>query len=389
MHTDNDWQFITKFCYGTEGPGSISVEATANNNNTLIVLYDDQSNSFPEVYKNKDLTCEQKITSTADLKVYIVDNLSFANNVTLPVNNPNQPHFWYIVAAACGQSVDVDYNIEMLNAGGLWKAQFSWDEQGLEALYLFYFFVFLFLTVYTIYSSWVLIQSRSFHPVAKLLSLAIYLEFFSVFILLIHYGVYSHNGVGGNGVQGFGELLDLSAQLAFILLLILISKGWAISRVNLEDKKIIMGVMGGLSALYLIMFIWYKAGQDPASSVYMYDTVPGILLLIARSLAMIWFMWCAYNTYMEEHHPSKRQFYLYFGIAFVAWFISLPFICIIAAAVDPWVRLKTVIAFYVTFNALAFTAVAFLLAPSRANEYFSISSGSSSSSSNTASYETF
>eukprot|EP01133_Synstelium_polycarpum_P016644 gene16644-19775_t len=364
------WAFFEKFCFGTHGNGTLELSVTSDNPNVRFYFYDDAVDSWNKVYKSKN-DCEWK--SAMAFNNTSQPNLDGSSHTYL-FSDPKRPHFWYIAAADCtGGSLEFSYKATFLNSGGLWSAQFSQDEHGLEALYLVYFFAFLALAAFSCYTGWALLRTQSYHPIVKLLTLSILLEFLSVFIILIHWGAYSHNGVGAKGLLGFGEILDLAAQITLIFVLILIAKGWAISRVTIDEKRIILGVMGGLSILYLIMFIWYKAGQDPASTVYMYDTVPGILLLIARSLSMVWFMWCGYNTYMEENHPAKRQFYLYFGIAFVVWFISLPFICIIASAVDAWVRAKTVTAFYVTFNAIGLTALSVLLSPSRASDYFTIS----------------
>ncbi|EFA78419.1 hypothetical protein PPL_09070 [Heterostelium album PN500] len=371
LKTSSSWAYLDKFCFGNHGQGHFTFSGKSSSPNIGLYIYDDVQGSWNSVYKSSK-TCDEK----TNISLPINPQPTFdGEKYTYPVNDFMRPHYWYLVAANCqdDDGINLEYTISWINAGGLWKAEFSYDDQGLEAMYLVYFWFFLLLGAYSCYSAWVLMSTKSFHPIVKLLTISIILEFLSVFILLIHYGAYSHDGVGAKGLQGFGELLDLGAQLTFILLLILIAKGWAISRVTIDEKKIILGVMGILSALYLIMFIWYKAGQDKASTVYMYDTVPGIILLVVRSLAMVWFMWCGYNTYMEENHPAKRKFYTYFGIAFVIWFLALPFICIVASAVDSWIRQKVVLAFYVTFNFLALAGLSILLSPSRASDYFTIS----------------
>ncbi|GAM23190.1 hypothetical protein SAMD00019534_063650 [Acytostelium subglobosum LB1] len=371
LSTSSNWHYVDKFCFSANriANGTLTIKATSNNPNISLIAYDDVQGSWFAVYKSH-LSCQERVNLGNKL-----GSVNFNGTaVTIQVLDAMRPHYWYVVAVDCsGNSLNMDYEFTWLNAGNIWKRQFSNDDQGLEQMYLTYFWFFLLLAVYSCYSGWVLTTTKSYHPIVKLLTISVVLEFLSVFILLIHYGAYSHDGVGAKGLLGFGELLDLASQLTFIMLLILIAKGWAISRITIEEKPIILGVMGVLSALYLIMFIWYKAGQDPASTVYMYDTVPGILLLVARSLAMVWFMWCGYNTYMEENHPAKRKFYVYFGVCFSLWFLALPFICIIASAVDPWVRQKAVLAMYVTFNFLALVGMSVLLSPQRASDYFTIS----------------
>lgn len=67
---------------------------------------------------------------------------------------------------------------------------------------------------------------------------------------------------------------------------------------------------------------------------------------------------------------------MYFGIIYLLWFISLPFIVCIAAGLNnnsPWVCEKTVMIIYVTFNFVFLVVLGTLLWPSRAAEYFQIS----------------
>jgi hypothetical protein len=89
----------------------------------------------------------------------------------------------------------------------------------------------------------------------------------------------------------YTTVLDIVAQVAFILLVVLIAKGWCISKTVIDDRFIILiglgtlavsvvilfaySILGVLSVLYLAMFIWMKAGLDPASTLYVYETAPG------------------------------------------------------------------------------------------------------------------
>jgi len=136
---------------------------------------------------------------------------------------------------------------------------------------------------------------------------------------------------------------------------------------------VLIGV-GVLALAYLTLFIWENVGVDPGSTLYIYQSPPGIIILVFRALTMLWFIWTLRATYTEENHPAKRTFYLWFGIACVGWFLALPLITIIAAGTpNAWNELKTVTILYVTSNAVALGGLQYLLWPSRASEYFQIS----------------
>ncbi|KAK5583419.1 hypothetical protein RB653_005012 [Dictyostelium firmibasis] len=357
IDSSSNFVFLAKFCFSTVDGAQMAYSGSASNASTSIFIYNDWESEWG-IGGNSKYSCLER--TAASSPVTNSSQLSANSTKILFPEDHQRAHFWYVVAANCqGEVGEVDFTLTLLNGGGLWTRQFSYDEQGLEALYLVYFFVFLLLVAYTAFTAFKLFKTNSFHPMIKILSGVVLLEFLSVFVLLCNYGSYSHNGTGGKGAQGFGER-------------------WAISRVTIDEKRVVLGAMGVLTVLYFIMFVWIKAGENPAATTYMYDTVPGIILLVARSLAMLWFMWCGYNTYLEETHPAKRNFYTVFGVAFVAWFLVLPIICIIAAAVEPWVREKTVLAFYVTTNALALIGVSFLLSPSRSGEYLATATKTSS-----------
>jgi len=77
-----------------------------------------------------------------------------------------------------------------------------------------------------------------------------------------------------------------------------------------------------------------EVGFDPASSVYAYDTAPGAILVVLRSLVMIWFIYELYRTFHEEANEVKRTWYVYFGLFYTLWFVILPFIVVVAAVVS-------------------------------------------------------
>jgi hypothetical protein len=280
-----------------------------------------------------------------------------------------------MVIANCNntKSMKLKYHFEFLNGGGAWTRQFSFDEQGLPAMYLVFWLFFLILTAVHMWGVAILVRNGSYHPLVRILTSCIVLELFSLFFMFIHYAVYANNGHGAPGLKGFGEFIDLIAQLLFIFLLILIAKGWAITKNEITDKPIIIGTMAILAIVYLAMFIWDQVGRSPASSVYIYDAGAGISMLVFRTLAMIWFIFCVFQTTREETNPNKRLFYFVFGGAYPVWFIMLPFIAIVASAIAAWDRFKIVQALYLVMNLIGFSAIAFLLWPSRVAEYFEIS----------------
>jgi hypothetical protein len=143
---------------------------------------------------------------------------------------------------------------------------------------------------------------------------------------------------------GVSQVVDMGAQLLFMLLLILIAKGWTISSQKLENRRAIFIFLALFLFGYVSLFIWQEAGTDPTSTKYQYESVPGIILLTMRGITFGWYCICLYSTWSLESHPDKRKFYLVFGLLYSLWFIALPVIVVVATVLDPWVRAKTVTA---------------------------------------------
>jgi hypothetical protein len=137
-------------------------------------------------------------------------------------------------------------------------------------------------------------------------------ETVSLLCIFIHYAVYKNNGVGAPGLLGLGEsthssnhisnqisVLNMGSQLTFMLLLILLAKGWAISKTQITHKLLLTVVVSAFLLTYISMFIWQNVGRDPASTLYVYESAPGVIILILRCLAMLYFMWNLRLSHME------------------------------------------------------------------------------------------
>jgi len=368
INTGSGWNYVSKFCYA-EGTGNLTWTATTNNDsNTVLAFYDDAGDSWPAIYPRRNqLSCEDLVKLAHGVRP-----IYSGANVIQPFDAFVRPYYWFFVVANCKGPIVFNYDFHMTNPGGAWQTEFSYDDQGLVGMYLFYWLAFTIGTLVHLFGVYQLFRAGAYHHIVRFLTATIILQLFSVFFIFIHYAVYAKNGVGSPGLKGFGDVLDMGSQLVFMMLLILLAQGWTITRFEIPHKRILLALIAVFLALYFSMFIWVNVGQDPASTVYSYGTVPGILIVCLRVLTLIWFGWSLRGSYLEESHPGKRRFYLLFGGIFTLWWIQLPLIVIIAGQLAEWVRQKTVMGMYLTTNSLAIAILAFLLWPSRAQEYFQI-----------------
>ncbi len=286
-----------------------------------------------------------------------------------------RPRFAYFAAINCENSgLDMTYNIRAVNPGDKWIRQFGVDEQGLLPTYLIFTIVFivgLATHMYGVFAGWS--AQGGMHPIIKLLTVSILFETLSIVLGAVHYGMFMGNGVGAPVLLGVSEVMDMAAQLLLMLLLILIAKGWTISSLKLTGRRSLFIFLALFTFGYASLFIWQEAGTDPESTKYLYESIPGIILLAMRIVTLFWYCYNLWSTWRLESNPEKKRFYAVFGFLYFLWFLALPLIVIVATVQYPWERSKTVSALYLLFNMAAFSGLGWLLWPSRAANYFRIS----------------
>jgi len=213
---------------------------------------------------------------------------------------------------------------------------------------------------------------ESWHPIVRILTVAITFQSLAALSEMIHYCIYLRDGIGAPGLKGLGELLTMGSQLILMFLCVLVAKGWAITSSLLTARNLLGVIMALLLLAYLALFIWDNAGRDPASTLYFYDSIPGLIVILLRVGVTAWFLWCLRNTIGFEALPDKRKFYTIFGFCFTVWFLLLPGIVAFALALEPWYRFRTVRGMTLCADALAYIAFIVLLWPSRAATFFNI-----------------
>lgn len=377
---------MAKFCYDyTPKPGpnqednsdmtlSIVMQAPVDKipRGMRLYVFDDQPNSWPMVY-HQDIPCVAKISKSRNSTAIRWNQNGRWVMPLARIHEHVRPRFWYIVAANCMGFDDIAFEVKFKNQGGDWKNEFGVNEQGLNTLYLCFFLIYgvgIMIHMYALRHMW---REGSLHPIVKLLTSAIFLMFGATFCGLIHYATFVSDGVGAPAIRGFGEFLAIASRLTFVFLLILIAEGWTISTDQIKNRTRFF-VFGGLFALaYTLLVIWDLTVRDPASTLYVYESAPGILIVVLDLLTAVWFIVSVHGSHAEEEDPSKSLLYQMIGFGFTLWFIALPSIVGAAALLDPWVREVSVNAMSLTVSTTAYAALAIMLWPGRAEAYFRIS----------------
>lgn len=279
------------------------------------------------------------------------------------------PRYWYAALVTCDIEVEATYTLTFLQADG---SQEGVDQRGLFTLYLLMFFFWGLGSLAQAWASRWLWRARTFHPIVKLFTLSMVCWFLFVQCAMIHWAVFAGDGVGVPFLNALGHIFEIFGRVSFLLLAMLIAKGWTISSTQLTERAQLLGAVALVLVMYLVLAIWDLAGRNPATTSYTYDSAPGVIICIMHVIFMGWFAMRVSQSYQEEKHTEKRKFFMFFGALYSLWFLSLPFFAVVGAAVNaPW-RERTVDILVMVANCLWYGVLGFMLWPSRATTYFEI-----------------
>ena len=208
------------------------------------------------------------------LVVPLVANSQFTFRV-----NISSPEDWYAVLIGCSISpvnatanhtwkdcqwdrtpneIRLQYNMWLVNGnpnGGdnFFTFQFSFELQGV--LEMCFVFLVLYAGLLMIHFYGVFMKKAPGHTLIRLYTSALICEAVGVALQSVHYIIYGMNGVGIVALRHIGDLFVVATQCLFMLLLLLIAKGWTITTVFLIHKKYVAVLWITYVVLYITLFV--------------------------------------------------------------------------------------------------------------------------------------
>jgi len=319
--------------------------------------------------QNKSATC----LSIAQHSISQFSLKGTTSNRTQTFGDWVRPHYWYLAVANCPlEAQDFKYTLSWEQPNGSMYSQISFDQWWNPGSYTAFVILYAVLVAVNLYGDFLLFKEKALHPIVRILTISILLMFVGVLCVAIHWWTYDSNGTGVPALNVIGQLMQYSTEIVFMFLLILIAQGWAITTQQLENKWVLLGILSGFTVIYIILFFWQQFGLNPATTTDLYASVPGGILLATRCVTAGYFGFCVFKT-LKAATDDKKTFFYIFGACYLVWFISLPIVAAIMTAVAFWYRdgPSNLVDLIITF--LAQGGLAFLLWPSRAAKYFTIS----------------
>ena len=135
----------------------------------------------------------------------------------------------------------------------IFRYQFSSDQQDLLQVYVALLIVYTVLTPLQVYAA--KIQN---HPIASLLAAGLSTQFVALLLINFHFCLFAANGKGVSLFKILGEVLEIISESLFMLLLILLALGWAITRLELTCKITLVGLWSLYTILSCLLYVWMK-----------------------------------------------------------------------------------------------------------------------------------
>lgn len=343
----------------------------------LVLYYDDE---WYPLYRNSSMSCADKV-SNARKTVPVSDILAvmatqqFNGSWIIQVSDSSQAHIWFIVIANCQQAkvTGFSWSAELTQGQTGLYHQVSFDRQTLYFMYLFFGLVWLVGLALNVYSSVTLARRGAFHPIVRLFTTAIVIYELSLITQFIHHAVFAGNGIGLPPLEGFGIFCDMLSDVVFVLLLLLLAQGWAVSRQSIDHRlpMLVGAVVFVLLDIVLVLCMYYAT--DPASTAFVYLSVPGILALVVRVAVLAAFIALVVRSIIAESDPAKKRFFVMLGGIYSLYLVSLPLIALLSATLPAAYMYITTMWIYTLSKTISYGALLIMLLPKYAEHYFSIS----------------
>ncbi|CAG9816131.1 unnamed protein product [Phaedon cochleariae] len=350
--------------------------------------YDEKCSVDGKDYLRRIPCPKGKLCSDEDNQWNVVKGHQF----TYVIEDFKQPSFWYLSMVACYLNTstceyqeyktytpyEIDYDIWLVNGNPNNSAfntltyQFSFDRQNTLELYLVFWLCYMVLVPLQCHA----VKTQK-HPVTKLFTASLLLDFMALCLILVHNLRYALNGEGYPKIAMAGDIFDILSRTSFMLLLLLLAKGWAVTRLELTWKPLVFAIWLCYGIVHILLYVWNLTEVDIIEDIDEYQTWPGWLIIVFRTLIMIWFLYELRTTMLYEHNTQKLNFLLHFAASSLVWFIYLPILALIALHVSALWRFKFLLGITYSADCFAYCVMAHLLWPTRSEQYFLLKGPSS------------
>ncbi|XP_020950085.1 transmembrane protein 145 isoform X3 [Sus scrofa] len=422
LSSKEDWVFLTRFCflsdYGRLDFRFRYPEAKCCQN---ILLYFDDPSQWPAVYKAGDKDClakESVIRPENNQVINLTTQYAWSGCQVVSEEGTRylscssgrsfrsvRERWWYIALSKCGVRVwtghqgllllaflpipslpraplrpphppqgdglQLEYEMVLTNGKSFWTRHFSADEFGILETDVTFLLIFILIFFLSCYFGYLLKGRQLLHTTYKMFMAAAGVEVLSLLFFCIYWGQYATDGIGNESLKIVAKLLFSSSFLIFLLMLILLGKGFTVTRGRISHSgSVKLSVYMTLYTLTHVVLLIYEAEFfDPGQVLYTYESPAGYGLIGLQVAAYVWF--CYAVLVSLRHFPEKQPFYVPFFAAYTLWFFAVPVMALIANfGIPKWAREKIVNGIQLGIHLYAHGVFLIMTRPSAANKNF-------------------
>ncbi|XP_028967908.1 transmembrane protein 145 [Galendromus occidentalis] len=392
IRTRQEWVFLGRFCFlSLQGHFKYNISFPKEYGPVELLLYYDAPNLWETVYRS-NLTCIERIKPLdKNRNQVIVLNQNEADCSLIDEPTPRvqcvgdigfktaRPRWWYIAAANCRNrrtnytGMVLRYRLDTLNANisEWWFRHFSADQFYILHTDIAFLVMYLILCVLAIYTANKLHGRNLLHKTYKLYMVSLSFQLSHLVMIICYYCIIADSGQDRTGIKLLANIFTTISTLSLQLMLLLIGKGYTVTRARLKYKTTVKihALMASYTVLYVSLLMYEQYVFDPGYVLYLYESPAGYAIIVLRILSWAWFVYAVIFTLYK--YPEKLSFYTQLVVIFTTWFVSMPILVLIATfAIPNWFRERSVA--FVEELIMAFAHIAFLhmVWPSRKNNYF-------------------
>jgi hypothetical protein len=398
----NGFEYLTKFCFSTIG-GLFKFEVDydpnlARNRNLLIALYSDSESQWglvePRLPKSKEGKMDYKTLTADNCGADFMTPAANAHGLQQMIDgfevltSSMRPRYWFVALINCNPNdvnqrniTDYAVNIgsvkrikitmmqEMSLGGVSLNTHWGQDQHGMFFMSIAFFVAFVVFCGFTAFTKKKAKIMERQYQVIKMVFISVFFAMMGNFCVMVDFATFAEDGVGLVHAADFAFFFELFSDIQLMSILFDLSQGWTISTNHVAGQRLKWGLLLVYFVVNCLLISFSYRFTPEYSTTYIYESAPGILILVVRVLMLAWFLRCLRETIGYEDSPRKIAFYRVFGLFGVLIFLSIPVCVLVGIELQPWWRPKTMMGLVFVTRTLSFVLLYWLFFPTETNRF--------------------
>jgi hypothetical protein len=292
---------------------------------------------------------------------------------TILLHEHVRPRFWFAAFVACDvQFVEpLAYEVHFENSLMGWQKELGVDQEGITQVHFFAAVCFGLLSVLMWRSGKRGSQGQGLRarPLLRLLVISSLFSCLGAGLRGLYFWTQVREGQGTASIDVIGLVFVCAGKAMLLLLQLLTAKGWAFFHGRdfeaMAHRQVLSVLLSAVIVVSVACEIHADYTRDWTPTLYLYEKWSGTVLLMVHVVLCYEACRSLWMTWSKEESSELRNFYQMVLAASVVYFMTVPALCLLSPAFDPWVRDKYVVRIEVFSRLIGTLLLAFCLRPSR------------------------